>query len=271
MNSNYKLVAIDIDGTLLDDHYKCDEETKACLAKLTKQGILVMLCTGRGLISAKQIAEEIGIGSYLATDNGAVLFHIPTQKPLLVHEISREVYNQLIPILLETGVHLDITSMTHMYTLPHSEEVAELYKKYKVSPIIVPSLMDIQDIVIKVTLFAESAILDQVMEDLPSLVAPLSVQCFRSGPYYIDLMHIESSKGLTLRYLADELKMAPDNLIAIGNYFNDLDMIRFAGVGIAMENAPFEVKDAADYVTGSNNHQGVKKALERYFKELVNI
>jgi hydroxymethylpyrimidine pyrophosphatase-like HAD family hydrolase len=89
------------------------------------------------------------------------------------------------------------------------------------------------------------------------------VQTLRSGPFYIDLIDRSTSKGAALRHLAEHLNIPLSETIAIGNYYNDLDMITMAGVGVAVDNAPDEVKERADIVVASNNESGVAEAIER--------
>ncbi|MNN14057.1 Sugar phosphatase YidA [compost metagenome] len=86
----------------------------------------------------------------------------------------------------------------------------------------------------------------------------------RSGDYFIDLMHPEASKGNALKQLAEQRGIPAEQIMAIGNFYNDITMLTFAGLGIAMDNSPIEVKAAAQDVTASNNEEGVRVALEKY-------
>lgn len=264
MNPPIRMIAIDIDGTLLDDEYRCDPDTIQLLDQLQNQGVHILLCTGRPLRTTLQMAKEIGISSYIITDNGAVVHHMQTNQPLIVHQFSQDIYQKMIPVLEQTGLHLDVTSLTGMYALPHSPDIGDMYKKYLVQPTVLTGMSQVEDGIVKATLFAEPESISQAMLRLPDQLDHLPVQCFRSGPTFIDVMHIESSKGSALHFLSHHLGIEPRNVMAIGNYYNDLDMIQFAGVGVAMENAPSEVKEAADFVTSSNNHHGVRKALQKF-------
>ena len=86
----------------------------------------------------------------------------------------------------------------------------------------------------------------------------------RSGEYFIDIMKEGTTKGKALAMLANHLNVKPKDVVAIGNYYNDLDMLQYAGLGIAMDNSPEDVKAAADVVTLSNNEDGVRLALEKW-------
>jgi hypothetical protein len=90
---------------------------------------------------------------------------------------------------------------------------------------------------------------------------------FKSQPRYIELMHIQASKTSAIQFLMNQYGILQQEVIAIGDNYNDKEMIEFAGVGIAMGNAPEEIKRVADFVTDTNNEDGVAKALAHYFPE----
>lgn len=264
MNQPIQMIAIDIDGTLLDDEYRCDPDTIDYLHRLQNEGVHILLCTGRPLRTTLHMAKELGISTYLITDNGAVIHQMDTSQPLMVRQFSPDIYQKMIPVLEQSGLHLDVTSLNGMYALPHTPDIGEMYRKYLAKPTVLSSMSLVTDEIVKATLFAQPESINEAMERLPVQLHHLPVQCFRSGPTFIDVMHVESSKGNALHFLSHHLGIERRNVMAIGNYYNDIDMIRFAGVGVAMENAPSEVQTEADYITASNNHQGVKKALQKF-------
>ncbi|MEW9668798.1 Cof-type HAD-IIB family hydrolase [Ammoniphilus sp. 3BR4] len=266
MNNKIQMIAIDIDGTLLNDDYRWDSETRDLLLELQSSNIPVMLCTGRPLKATKQIALDMGIESYLITDNGAVVHHIKSSENLAVKEVAVQHCPEIVQLLEQTGAHLDLTSLQEMYTKAHGPSVAELYKKYMVNPLIVEDMTKVDDSIVKATLFDEPERIDSIMQYLPQKLKSYPVQCFRSGPTFIDIMHQETSKGNALHFMAHHLGVSAEFVMAIGNYYNDLDMIRYAGIGVAMGNAPEDIKQAANFVTDTNNRQGVKKAIERYWR-----
>lgn len=266
MDNKIQMIAIDIDGTLLNDDYHWDLETRDLLLELQSSNIAVMLCTGRPLKATRQIALDMGIDSYLITDNGAVVHDVKSQANLAVKEVAVQLYPEMIQLLEDTGAHLDLTSLSEMYTRPHGPAVADLYQKYKVNPLIVDDMTEVNDSIVKATLFDQPDRMDSIMQVLPQQLQNYPVQCFRSGPTFIDIMHQESSKGNALHFMAHHLGVPAEFVMAIGNYYNDLDMIRYAGMGVAMGNAPEDIKQAADFVTDTNNRQGVKKAIEQYWR-----
>lgn len=139
-----------------------------------------------------------------------------------------------------------------------------MYKKYMANPEVIVDMTTVREPIVKATLYAPPDQISSIMKYLPDHLSHIPVQCFQSGPTFIDIMHQETSKGNALQYLSDYLNIPVQGIMAIGNYYNDLDMIRYAGIGVAMENAPEEIRKAASYTTASNNNQGVKKAIEHF-------
>src|SRR5690606_21610872 len=107
---------------------------------------------------------------------------------------------------------------------------------------------------------ADKAVMDKVEADW-RMQQPNELVVLRSGDEFIDIMHPDASKGNALRVFTQALGIAPSEVLAMGNYYNDVDMLRFAGLGIAMANSPEDVKQAADEVTVSNNEGGVYLSL----------
>lgn len=163
------------------------------------------------------------------------------------------------------GVHFDVNTAFEMY-VDQVEELAgpvrSMYENYLMLPSNLPSWEELSDPVVKFTTFGESADIDRVYADWSQWTLPFNM--LRSGEYFIDLMHSEASKGSALQQLAARRGYEPDEVLAIGNYFNDITMLTYAGMGIAMDNSPVEVKAAANAVTTSNNEDGVHEALVKY-------
>ena len=143
-----------------------------------------------------------------------------------------------------------------------TSEVLALYSQFLIQPKLLPSWDALQEPVLKMTITAEKEILDKVEDDLKGWDNKL--QFIRSGDFFIDIMHKEATKGHALMNLAKQQHVPRENILALGNYYNDMTMIQYAGVGIAMGNSPLDVQAAADDVTFSNNEDGVSAALDKY-------
>ncbi|ERI07538.1 Cof-like hydrolase [Aneurinibacillus aneurinilyticus ATCC 12856] len=257
----YKLAAIDIDGTLLNDEYKITEENKKALRAVEEEGIHIVLCSGRAPLSVTPLLEEIGIDGYFICHNGAVTSHSKTKEILNEAGFSIHSLKNVLDYCRKENIHTDFCTALDMYTENlDREDVRAMYAKYLAEPKLVEDALSVEDKLVKFTLFGTDAQLNKAYEELTAMNLP--VQTLRSGPFYIDLIDRATSKGAALSNLANYLNIPLSETIAIGNYYNDLDMITMAGMGIAVGNAPQDVKQQADMVVASNNESGVAKALE---------
>lgn len=263
---NYKLVAIDIDGTLLTDDYRLTEQNKYVLYTAAEAGVHVVLCSGRAPHSVTPLLEEAGIQGYYVAHNGAVAVHSGTQEVLLENGFFMDDVRLVMDYCRARGIHTDFCTAFDMYTESmEREDVREMYAKYLAMPQVLADPFSLRDKLVKFTLFGAQDELDRAYEELTGLNLP--VQLLRSGPFYIDVIERATSKGAALRSLAGHLGVSLSETIAIGNYYNDLTMLSIAGVGVAVGNAPDDVKAQADLVVASNNDDGVAEALTRLVLE----
>lgn len=259
----YKLVALDVDGTLINDEYRITERTSATIREVSRQGARIVLCTGRAPASTLPLLSELGLEGAVITHNGAAT--VDSSGPELLHQYAFETdrVERLIEFCRAEGVHLDVNSTFSLYVEQLSEEAREAYRKFYIEPILVEDLRQVREPLVKITMYAGKDVLDRLLAAWPEIGDPM-LRPIRSDEYFIDLMHVQASKGNALKALAESWGIAPEGIIAIGNYYNDLDMLQYAGIGIAMGNAPDDVKKSADFVTATNNEDGVHLALERY-------
>lgn len=264
-----QLVAIDVDGTLINDHYEIPERNKVAIQKLQEKGTRIVLATGRGPRSCYPLIEELQLEDPIITHNGAVVLD-PKSK-----EISLEIgfqAKELLPVLhfcREEGIHYDLNTAFDMYIENMPEGAAEMYKKFFVEPQLISDMSLLQEQVVKFTLFSEQERLDYAMDKVEALFPDWSV--IRSGEKFIDIIHPQATKGYALSHLLKIYDIQPENVMAFGNYFNDLEMLQLAGTGIAMENSPDQVKELADRVTSSNNESGVALILEEILDANIQI
>ncbi|MFT9847284.1 Cof-type HAD-IIB family hydrolase [Aneurinibacillus sp. REN35] len=258
----YKLAAIDIDGTLLNDDYKITEANKEALKAAEEEGVSIVLCSGRAPRSVTPLLEEIGIHGYYICHNGAVTSHSKTKEVLHEAGFLMDSVRNALNYCRKENIHTDFCTAFDMYTESlEREDVRTMYAKYLAQPTLLADALNIEDKLVKFTLFGTREQLDKAYTDLGLMNLP--VRTLRSGPSYIDLIDQATSKGAALNNLAQHLNISLNDTIAIGNYYNDLDMIMMAGVGVAVGNAPQDVKDKANLVVASNNESGVAEALER--------
>jgi hypothetical protein len=258
---SYKLIALDIDGTLLDDEHRISPATKRLLRELAEQGIHIVLCTGRGPTSAFPIMRELGISGTIITHNGAAV--VEEADGRVLHEYSFAL-RDVVPLIESTRknrLHFDISTAFEVFAESLTEEQREVYRKYYLHPRELDWSQFDQPI-LKCTLYGERAQIDRLEEEWQDFHPLLGL--IRSSDHFLDIMHKAATKGNALAWLAERWGIRREEILAIGNYYNDVEMLKFAGLGIAVDNAPEGVKQAADRVTLSNNEEGVYQALKTY-------
>lgn len=261
----YQLIALDVDGTLLNDDHVVTEQNIKTIQEVSKQGAEIVLCTGRGPQNSIPFMEQMGLTGYVISHNGAATATVETRE--IVHQypmdpIALEVY---LNFCRERGIHFDVNTAFEMYVdsvegLP--VEARNMYENYLMMPSNLPPLTEIKEPIVKFTLFGESKVMDEAYAELSQWTIDFNV--LRSGEFFIDFMHPDASKGNALKQLAAKRGIKQENILAIGNYYNDITMLTYAGMGIAMDNSPVEVKAAANDITLSNNEHGVHEALVKY-------
>lgn len=267
-----KLIAIDIDGTLINDHQEITPKTVAALKEASKQGVKVVLCTGRPMTGVEAYLEQLGLANqddeYVISFNGA-LAQSTSENVLVNYSISFNDYADWENYCLKEGVHSQIETMDYIYTTNQDISYYTVYESQLVSMLVRYRAMDQlaamqnQIVIAKAMMVDNKETIDQAVADLPqSLANRFSI--VRSEDFYLEFMHKEASKGQTLQKLSEKLGFTKDEVMALGNAQNDNSMIEYAGLGVAMANSVPETSKIADVMTGDNNHDGVAQAVDKY-------
>ncbi|WP_138495557.1 Cof-type HAD-IIB family hydrolase [Paenibacillus pinistramenti] len=263
----YQLIALDVDGTLLMDDHTLTPGTAEIIRAAAAEGAEIVLCTGRAPQSSIPLMKEIGLEGSIITHNGAATVGFKGDAYSVIHEFPLDAkgLQPYFDYCREHGVHFDVNTTFELYVEGADQldqEVLDMYKQYLIVPKNLPDWAGFNEPVVKVTAAGTKEAMDKVQADWSLWDQQFNM--LRSGDYFVDLMHKESSKGAALKQLAEKRGIAREQVMAIGNFYNDISMLTYAGLGIAMDNSPLEVKAAANDVTLSNNEEGVKAALEKY-------
>jgi Cof subfamily protein (haloacid dehalogenase superfamily) len=262
----YKLIALDVDGTLLNDHYELSDKTRQIIRKVHDAGSRIVLCTGRGPTSTIPILQELGLEGTLITHNGAATVHSDPSGDQLLHQFSFSLddIQPMLEYVRKEQVHFDVCTAFDMHIERLGEDEKEMYKKFFITPIVIPDVMDLKLPIVKFTLAGQPDVMDRVQREWEEQKLYGSLRMIRSGELFIDVMNAAANKGNALKELADSWEIDAKHVMAVGNYYNDLEMMSFAGLGLAVANSPEGVKAAADAVVPSNNEDGVYEAIVKY-------
>jgi Cof subfamily protein (haloacid dehalogenase superfamily) len=267
-----KLIAIDIDGTLINDQRQITPKTIAALKQATKRGLKVVLCTGRPMTGVENYLEQLGLAhqdnEYVISFNGA-LAQSTSENVLVSYSISFNDYADWVNYCLKENVHSQIETRDYIYTTNQNISHYTVFESDLVSmPVRYRSMeqmaqMQGQYIIAKAMMVDSKDKIDRALADLPDELAK-RFSIVRSEDFYLEFMHPEASKGKTLKRLSAKLGIKQAEVMALGNAQNDDSMIEYAGLGVAMGNSVPQTLKIADVVTGDNNHDGVAEAVNKY-------
>ena len=264
-----KLIAIDIDGTLINSNKEITTFTKEVIHHVRKQGVRVVLCTGRPFLGAQRYVNELGLDlqeEYLITYNGGLIQNTLTKEVIHHIGLSGNDYKRIAKLAMEIGTHFHALDFGAIYTSNRDMSRYTGHDSYFTTmPILYRTMEEIHnnDEFTKMMLIDEPEILDDALAKIPAQYFE-EYTIFKSEPYYCEILNKEASKGQAVHRLAASLQLSQHEIMAIGDHPNDLDMVQNAGIGVAMGNAVDEVKNIADYITSTNNEDGVAKAIEKF-------
>lgn len=259
----YRFLALDLDDTLLNEEGRISPRNRAAVRAAQARGVVVTLATGRMYRSARVFAEELGLVVPLITYNGALVkdnagqVYLDRPLPLTAARIA-------LNVAREHDIHVNLFLDDELY-VDRDDEWTERYRKSSgVTPRFVPDLADVLTRAPnKVLLIAEPERLHSLRPELTARLGS-EARITSSKPTFLEIIHPEVSKRSGIEYLLAFFGLRPEEAIAVGDNYNDLEMLDLAGLGVAMGNAPPEVKAKADYVTASNIEDGVAQVIERF-------
>lgn len=263
----YKLIALDMDGTLLNEAKEITQENYEAIQAAKANGKQVILATGRPLAGVQRYLEHLDLVSdkdYVVAFNGALVQKTKSGEIISKTPLSIEDYQYLYEISRKLGVH--IHALTESYvTTPINNKYTEVEAEINQIPIIEKQLFEIDEneTIVKVMFIDEPEILDQAIENMPKEIYE-KYTVLRSMPFFLEFLDKRVNKGYGVSQVAEALGIEADQVICVGDAGNDLDMIEYAGLGVAMGNAFEEVKEIANYVTLSNEESGVAHVIKKF-------
>ena len=273
MSSKIKIVAIDLDGTLLTTNKRITPYNLALLNKMMLNGVILVIATGRPLVGIDIAIRSIPNIRYVLTANGARVVDLETgetiieelldyQKAIKVLELLDK-YDCLKEIFYDGQGYISKEDMDKVHLYHKKQEICEYVRQSRMA---VPDIMEVA----KANsggadkahaIFADMSIRKKVLNEL-EIIGGLNLK--DSLSYNIEINKLGVDKGSSLIRLGEILNISRQEIMAIGDGDNDIEMLEMAGLGVAMKNARDGVKRVADYVTLSNDEDGVAKAIEKF-------
>ncbi|MEO3946087.1 Cof-type HAD-IIB family hydrolase [Gorillibacterium sp. CAU 1737] len=260
----YKLIAIDIDDTLINDDKEVTPATQKALEQAVEKGVIVTLATGRAYASAQKIARQTGLNVPIITYQGALIKNLMDEEVLFERFVPKEAAHKLLDFCLERNLHLQTYVDDKLSAREDNEKLRGYCELNRTPYSIEPDFRAMMDKPTpKLLIIDDPAYLDEIAPELKELLGP-DVHITKSKPHFLEIMHREGTKGHALGFLARHFGCELSETIGVGDSWNDREMLLEAGLGVAMGNATPQLKEIADYVTASNNEDGVKQVIDRF-------
>ncbi|MGX7196247.1 Cof-type HAD-IIB family hydrolase [Enterococcus olivae] len=264
-----KLVAIDLDGTLLDGEKKISLRNREILKRAKEQGVKIVLCTGRPLRAIEQFLVELNLqepGDYSITFNGGLVQKNDTGEVMEQAAMHLSDIQSLSELARELDLPMDIVSDDTSILLNTSEKNLSIYPE--INPVLKVENSTVEELVEnrlynKVVVAYDQEYLDEQIKKIPAEVRD-RYEVIKTRNNLLEFMPKGITKAYGISLLAKDLGIEASEVMCIGDEENDLPMIEYAGIGVAMKNAIEPVKAAADVITDSNEEDGVAKVVEKY-------
>jgi len=261
----YKLVAIDLDDTLLNDEGLISEENRAAVRRAEQAGIKVVIESGRSYASTKQYIRDLALPDLTVSLNGAYIQDPADDRLVAGFPVDKGIAQQILKDIEPFRVHLNFYSGEKVYCQGRTEQALMYARMNRIEIDYVDSFEELsrEKAPGKLLLNDDPEKLKEIKELLEKKYKD-QINIVFSKPYFLEITDKAASKGAALLKVAEMYGIDPSEVIAIGDSENDLSMIRNAGLGIAVANAQEDIKRAADYVTLSNNDGGVAYAINKF-------
>lgn len=256
----YKLIASDMDGTLLNDTNEVTPAVRDAIKKAQDKGVYFTVSTGRPIQGIERYLDILDGDIPVISSNGALMITAHTRRILLRTEISHSAALDILKRGIEEGAVVAVWSGELLYSSKPDSDYSSFYKDLSNIDTLDISLLPDADVTKLIWLMTPERVIDLQK----SYVPPKGVQSKSSGEYFLEFFSSDAGKDKALGVLAEHLGIDASETIAIGDNYNDMEMLRFAGLGVAMDNAADEVKKSADYITVSNNEDGVARVIEQF-------
>lgn len=284
----YKLAAIDLDGTMLNQYGVVTQETKEAIERAQQKGIKIIIASGRPIDSIKTITKEIKSEKYFIAGNGAIIYDIAKDEIIYENTLKKQKVLDIIKICEENSIYYNIYTEKEMIAkslqcnvLYYHKENLNKAEKDKTHISIMENIYDYikntDDKILKITVCdSTQSIFNSIIRKLKEIdeievldVSHMSRKTIRQGTeeipieyYYTEISAKNVDKWNAIEFLKEKMEISTEEIIAIGDNMNDKKMIENAGLGVAMEQSTPRIKEIADKITASNDKDGVAQLLD---------
>ena len=284
----YKLIAIDIDGTLINSYGEITNENKNAVKKANEAGINVILASGRNYATIQSFSNDLNLNKYAICGNGSSIYDIKNNKVIYEKTLSKEKVLDIIKICEENSIYYNIYTEKEILAKSLNYNVLYYYKEnldkeeknkthIKIVEDLYKYLEERNEKIIKITICDNNkSIFNSILKKLKTIddievleVSHMSRKIIRQGTeevpieyFYTEISAKNVDKWYAIQMLAEKLNIKKEEIVAIGDNVNDEKMIKEAGLGIAMGQSSPKITKISNYITNNNNEEGVANALK---------
>lgn len=270
---DFKLIGLDLDGTTLDNRGKLSARTQKALENAYESGVHVVIATGRNFTALPDVLRNLNFIQYTITSNGGEIRDYKTQKSIYKNHIGIEGAKAVYEYLKNRSymIEIFIDGMGFIGNRDF-ENIKNGLISYRTAEYVIKTRTPVDDIFVKfkenlscienINIFFETT--DEKNKMREELKSFTDINVTSSLIENLEIGRKDTSKATGIKFIADRLQIDTSKIICFGDGLNDLEMIKMAGMGVAMGNATDDVKAKADYITDPNSEDGVAKVIEKF-------
>lgn len=266
-----KLIAIDVDGTLLDSNRKLPKENIMAIREINKEKIKIVISTGRPYSGIESILKKLDLirnNQYCITNTGAFVMENKSKKSIILNTLDIKDYNYLESLIKGYNLQLSIYTSNEIYNYSDRPNNASLHDSRILKMKIKTPDKNFKSPIGRINVMGDKEEIDKFQNKYLKLLSE-NYYLMRNETFSLEILNKNCGKGKALKKLWEFLGIKMSEVIAIGDNENDIEMLSFAGTGIAMGNANSKVKKNADFITKSNDDCGVAfliKNINNFYK-----
>lgn len=258
-----KLIATDMDGTLINDNGKINEKVFDLIPRLSKKNIKFAVASGRFYsqlaVNFKNVKDDI----IFITQNGAFIRYNNDGKVIYSKSIPKENVKKMTDLKPNLGEIMMLSAENEAHVVNPSQYIMDVFGRVNVPVVKLNSFSEMNKPVYKITYHMSNGVTQDMIDYLKKNISD-DLEFVVSGDKWIDIMNKGTSKGRAIKVIQEKFNIDPKNTMVFGDYYNDLSMFKVAHYSYAMGNAPEDVKRRANFVAKSNNEDGVYNVLKMY-------
>lgn len=260
----YKMIAVDMDGTLLDSQKNIAPATVNAVKRVVEQGVLFVIATGRSVRGVAKYQQTLALPGPLIVYNGAMIVSGSDGEVLFEQGLKLEDARRIFDLGQRYATTMCVWAGNRLYANRLDERIAKYQELARLKAILLSDFNELPPVsVSKILWIDEPERIGQFERELREDMFDEVTFC-TSQPTYLELFNSQVSKGAAIAKIGELYGIDREEMIAVGDGLNDLSMIEYAGLGVAMANADPQLKASAQYIADSNDNEGVRQLLEKF-------